>query len=89
MHDREPNPETETMDDRLAAMGGYIERLLKAARLAEECNFPAVEAEIRAALELAHDHLLVVLCAVPDGAPRRRAASMISAVAKALGPLPK
>jgi hypothetical protein len=76
----------EDLDYTLTTMGGYVERLLKAARLAEECNFPAVKVEIRGALELAHDQLLLVLCAAPDGAPRQRVAAVISKVAKALAP---
>jgi hypothetical protein len=79
-----PDPDP-TMDAMLTAMGGYIERLLKAATLARESNFTAMEAAIRGDLEHAQRDLLLVLCTVPDGDPRRRVAAMVSKVAAVLG----
>jgi hypothetical protein len=77
--------EPETFECTLAAMGGYVERLLKAARLVREWNFPALEAEIRGELARTRDQLFLVACGL-DGEPRQRVALMQSAIIKALNP---
>jgi hypothetical protein len=81
MHD----PDPETVDYMLTALGGHLERMIKALRIAQECEWLAEKAAIRRDLELAHDHLLLVLCAVPDDAPRREVAAMLTKIEKALG----
>jgi hypothetical protein len=82
------DPEPETVDALLATLGDCVERLLKTARLARECDFTAVEATIRGDLERAQRELLLALCVVPDGAPRRHVMAMLSKVATALGITP-
>jgi hypothetical protein len=77
--------EPETVDALVAALGDYIEGLLKAARLAGECGFSDVEAMIRTDLERTQRDLLLVLCTVSDGDPRRRVAAMITKIEAALG----
>jgi hypothetical protein len=81
MHDSEP----ETVDVLLATLGDCVERLLKSSRLARECRFAQVEAEIHGELELTHKQLLLALCAAPDGEPQRHIAAMVAKVAAALG----
>jgi hypothetical protein len=79
----DPNPET--VDVLLATLGDCVERLLRVAKLARECRFTAMDAEIRGDLERAHEQLLLALCAAPDGKPQRHIAAMVSKVAMALG----